>query len=108
MQLVSIVHAGGRIFRDSSSREYTAMIAIHIRLASPWSAVTTGLCRETAARWFDRACLLVRERLGVGDRSDRELELNDHLLKDVGVERSDLEYETAFWPIWRPSPACRR
>jgi uncharacterized protein YjiS (DUF1127 family) len=44
---------------------------------------------DTVLDWQDRACQ--RRRLG---------EMDDHLLRDIGLSRADLEYESSK-PFWR-------
>lgn len=75
------------------------MASINMRLTSPWSPATTGLRREAASRWFGRAWAMLRERFSVANNPYRVLELNDHILRDIGVKRVNLEYEASFWPI---------
>jgi hypothetical protein len=92
--------------RNSNSGEHAVMTAINPRLPLPWGAATSRARRGAVAEWFGRSLAVLRGRLAVG-APGRLLELNDRMLRDVGVERIDLEYEAAYWPIWRPDSARR-
>ena len=63
----------------------------------PHRAATTRIAPLSA---FQRIAAAIRQRRA-RDRSRQQLrELNDHLLKDIGLRREDLGFEAAK-PLWR-------
>jgi uncharacterized protein YjiS (DUF1127 family) len=54
-----------------------------------------------------RAWTAVREWLAMRGRAERLPDLNDFLLRDIGLSRADLAHDALFWPIWRPRSARR-
>lgn len=77
------------------------MSTLDTELVLSGRAPTTDRDRSAAAHWFARAWAWLRPRLA--DNPVRVLELNDHLLGDIGVARADVAYRASFWPIWRPA-----
>ena len=77
-----------------------------------WSppGITTPLLAnaKNASAWLDRSWALVSERLGAIDRNRRLRALNDHMLRDIGENRADLEDEALFWPVQRTAPTRDR
>ena len=59
-----------------------------ISSAAPWASA--GRAVEMLLTWFERA----RQRQHLG-------QLSDHMLKDIGLSRIDVESEVAK-PFWRP------
>jgi uncharacterized protein YjiS (DUF1127 family) len=56
------------------------------------------------ATWLSRAWAILREAADSSRGYNSLLRLNDHLLRDIGQTRADLEYEAMFWPRRRPQP----
>jgi len=59
-------------------------------VSSPRSRAAIVGHAEVLLNWFERA----RQRRHLG-------QLSDHMLKDIGLSRADVESETAK-PFWRP------
>jgi uncharacterized protein YjiS (DUF1127 family) len=73
--------------------------------SSPEMTTTVfGNARDASASWLDRGWALVSERLGSMGRNRRLRALNDHMLRDIGENRADLEDEALFWPVRRSAP----
>ena len=66
---------------------YATLAGAMMMPSTPWSS--TAVLAEGVLAWFERA----RQRRQLG-------ELSDHMLKDIGLSRADVETEVAK-PFWR-------
>jgi uncharacterized protein YjiS (DUF1127 family) len=94
--------AGGRILFRGSFEESTIMITINMLRSSSGYTATTVAAVNTAAAWLDGAWTSARHRLSAIGVARRALSLSDRLLRDIGENRAELEYEALFWPIRPP------
>ena len=73
----------------------------------PGADVVAGAPLASMTR-LRRAWAVARGRLEAIGVSVRLLELNDHLLKDAGLNRADIEYEAMLWGFGRFDPDRER
>ena len=73
----------------STARIGTKQATLAGRLMAPSAPTSAALLAEALLTWFERA--RQRRRLG---------ELSEHMLKDIGLSRADVEVEVAK-PFWR-------
>jgi hypothetical protein len=92
---------GRSTFRDGSFGEYAVVTTINPRLPLPWGSAINGARRGAVATRLGRVWAVLRENLAVGGPA-RLQDLNDDMLGDIGMTRTDLDYELAFWRVWRP------
>jgi uncharacterized protein YjiS (DUF1127 family) len=94
------------IYRRSGIHEEWVMASIII----PPRPKNVTICRPlgvAAVSLLDRLRAAVRSHTYKAGNPKRLLKLNDRLLRDIGLTRTELEYEALFWPLRRPTPTHR-
>jgi uncharacterized protein YjiS (DUF1127 family) len=85
-----------------------------IRSSSNPTATTLAALRTTMGSWLAGAWTTARDCPNAIGAARRLLSLNDRLLRDIGENHAELEYEARFWSIWpfheyySNSPGSRR
>ena len=72
------------------------------------AASASSTPRVAFAHWLSRAWAFVKEATDSRRGFNSLLRLNDHLLRDIGQSRADIEYEAMFWPRRRAKPPHSR
>jgi uncharacterized protein YjiS (DUF1127 family) len=104
MQLVSL-RPWESPFSGKSSQRSLIMTCIDVGPASRQGAASTSSSLPRAsANWLGRAWTYLKEALASPRGYNSLLRLNDHLLRDIGQTRADIEYEAMFWPRRRAKP----